>query len=184
MNGRDWHASESAFWFWVFVGAFGGGSPLCGSSPQSGDSGLQSDERSGVHVRFRDHQNHERVCADHAGSGAHVEDVRVAPGFLEALGDGRDAGDFHAGSSEFGAGVYLQVRGSDRSSRNVPQKVVFADSNGEAMTFRFAEGSSLAACTAQSSMNQLERLQMVDAEGWATAEDPCLCGSLAFPGHY
>ena len=69
-------------------------------------------------------------------------------------------------------GYTFKYLGSDRTKRNVPQEVVFADSNGEAMTFRFAEGSSLAACTAQSSMNQLERLQMVDAEGWATVEDP------------
>ena len=69
-------------------------------------------------------------------------------------------------------GYTFKYVGSDRTKRNVPQEVVFADSNGEAMTFRFAEGSSLAACTAQSSMNQLERLQMVDAEGWATVEDP------------
>ena len=55
--------------------------------------------------------------------------------------------------------------GGGQSKTGAPREVVFADSNGEAVTFRFAEGASLAAATAQSAMNQLERLQMVDAEG-------------------
>ena len=62
-------------------------------------------------MRFQDHQDHERVRADHVGSGAHVAAVGGASGFPEALGDGRDAGDFHAGPSESGIGVHLQVRG-------------------------------------------------------------------------
>ena len=62
--------------------------------------------------------------------------------------------------------------GGDRTNRGVPREVVFCNQLGARLHFRFGDGESLAAMEAASTAISTERLQMVDAEGWATAEDP------------
>ena len=62
--------------------------------------------------------------------------------------------------------------GSDRTNRNVPREVVFCNTLGARLHFRFEDGESLATMVAASTAISTERLQMVDAEGWATTEDP------------
>ena len=62
--------------------------------------------------------------------------------------------------------------GGDRTNKNVPREVVFCNQLGARLHFRFGDGESLAAMEAASTAISTERLQMVDAEGWATAEDP------------
>ena len=62
--------------------------------------------------------------------------------------------------------------GGDRTNKNVPREVVFCNELGARLHFRFEDGESLATMVAASTAISTERLQMVDAEGWATAEDP------------
>ena len=62
--------------------------------------------------------------------------------------------------------------GGDRTNKNVPREVVFCNQLGARLHFRFEDGESLATIVAASTAISTERLQMVDAEGWATAEDP------------
>ncbi len=62
--------------------------------------------------------------------------------------------------------------GGDRTNKNVPREVVFCNELGARLHFRFEDGESLATMAAASTAISTERLQMVDAEGWATAEDP------------
>ena len=53
-----------------------------------------------------------------------------------------------------------------------PGEVVFIQRTGQEIHFRFAEGESLGVPDPGVHRELNERLQMVDAEGWATAEDP------------
>ena len=62
--------------------------------------------------------------------------------------------------------------GGDRTNKNVPREVVFCNELGARLHFRFEDGESLATMVAASTAISTERLQMVDAEGWATTEDP------------
>ena len=62
--------------------------------------------------------------------------------------------------------------GGDRTNKNVPREVVFCNELGARLHFRFGDGESLATMVAASTAIRTERLQMVDAEGWATTEDP------------
>ena len=62
--------------------------------------------------------------------------------------------------------------GGDRTNKNVPREVVFCNQLGARLHFRFEDGESLATMVAASTAISTERLQMVDAEGGATAEDP------------
>ena len=62
--------------------------------------------------------------------------------------------------------------GGERTNKNVPREVVFCNQLGARLHFRFEDGESLATMVAASTAISTERLQMVDAEGWATAEDP------------
>ncbi|MGN0857147.1 MAG: RHS repeat domain-containing protein [Candidatus Spyradenecus sp.] len=59
-----------------------------------------------------------------------------------------------------------------QTNKNVPREVVFCNALGARLHFRFEDGESLATMIAASTAIRTERLQMVDAEGWATAEDP------------
>ncbi|MGN0886244.1 MAG: hypothetical protein ACI4RT_04520, partial [Candidatus Spyradenecus sp.] len=59
-----------------------------------------------------------------------------------------------------------------QTNKNVPREVVFCNALGARLHFRFEDGESLAIMIAASTAIRTERLQMVDAEGWATAEDP------------
>ena len=62
--------------------------------------------------------------------------------------------------------------GSDRTKAGVPGEVVFIQRTGQEIHFRFAEGESLGVPDPGVHKELNERLQMVDAEGWATAEEP------------
>ena len=62
--------------------------------------------------------------------------------------------------------------GGDRTNKNVPREVVFCNQLGARLYFRFEDGESLATIVAASTAISTERLQMVDAEGGATAKDP------------
>ena len=62
--------------------------------------------------------------------------------------------------------------GSDRTKAGAPGEVVFIQRTGQEIHFRFAEGESLGVPDPGVHKELNERLQMVDAEGWATAEEP------------
>lgn len=62
--------------------------------------------------------------------------------------------------------------GSDRTNKNKPAEVVFVQRTGQEIHFRFANGESLGIPDPGLHKELNERLQMVDAEGWATCEDP------------
>ena len=62
--------------------------------------------------------------------------------------------------------------GSDRTKAGAPGEVVFIQRTGQKIHFRFAEGESLGVPDPGVHKELNERLQMVDAEGWATAEEP------------
>ena len=62
--------------------------------------------------------------------------------------------------------------GGERTNKKVPREVVFCNQLGARLHFRFKDGESLATMVAASTAIRTERLQMVDAEGWATVEDP------------
>ena len=62
--------------------------------------------------------------------------------------------------------------GSDRTKAGVPGEVVFIQRTGQEIHFRFTEGESLGVPDPGVHKELNERLQMVDAEGWATAEEP------------
>ena len=69
-------------------------------------------------------------------------------------------------------GYSFNALGSDRTSKGVPAAVLFNQSRGEPIRFVFGEGESLGIPDPGVHVDLNERLQMVDAEGWATAEDP------------
>ena len=58
------------------------------------------------------------------------------------------------------------------SDRKTPKEVVFSRSNGEPVHFVFEDGESLGRPDPGRHVKMDERLQMVDAEGWATVADP------------
>ena len=69
-------------------------------------------------------------------------------------------------------GYTFKNLGSDRTSAGAPATVDFAQSKGLLMRFRFPEGSSVGAPLATLRADDDVRLQMVDAEGWATLSSP------------
>ncbi|MGN0857149.1 MAG: hypothetical protein ACI4QJ_07100 [Candidatus Spyradenecus sp.] len=62
--------------------------------------------------------------------------------------------------------------GGERTVNGLPARVVFIQKTGQEVHFRFGEGESLGIPDPGLHKELNERLQMVDAEGWATAEDP------------
>ena len=69
-------------------------------------------------------------------------------------------------------GYSFNALGSDRTSKGVPAAVLFNQAQGEPIRFVFGEGESLGIPDPGVHVELDERVQMVDAEGWATAEDP------------
>ena len=69
-------------------------------------------------------------------------------------------------------GYTLTKLGSDRTTAGAPATVEFAEPTGRTVRFRFAEGSSVGAPLLALPADGNVRLQMVDAEGWATLSAP------------
>ena len=69
-------------------------------------------------------------------------------------------------------GYTLTRLGSDRTSAGAPATVEFAEPTGRTVRFRFAEGSSVGVPLLALPADGNVRLQMVDAEGWATLSAP------------
>ena len=69
-------------------------------------------------------------------------------------------------------GYSFNALGSDRTSKGVPAAALFNQARGEPIRFVFGEGESLGIPDPGVHVDLNERLQMVDAEGWATAEVP------------
>ncbi len=69
-------------------------------------------------------------------------------------------------------GYSFNALGSGRTNRKVPSAVLFNQSRGEPIRFVFKNGESLGIPDPGVHVELNERVQMVDAEGWATAEDP------------
>ena len=69
-------------------------------------------------------------------------------------------------------GYTLMKIGSDRTSAGAPATVEFAEPTGRTVRFRFAEGSSVGTPLLALPADGNVRLQMVDAEGWATLSAP------------
>ena len=69
-------------------------------------------------------------------------------------------------------GYTLMKLGSDRTSAGAPATVEFAEPAGRTVRFRFAEGSSVGVPLLALPADGNVRLQMVDAEGWATLSAP------------
>ena len=109
--------------------------------------------------------------------------VQVGLGKTSVLSDRRDchlaifenaasSSVFTPEALNFVMGYTFSHLGGDRTNKNVPKEVVFVNSLGARVTFRFANGESMATLVPIGSKVSVERLQMVDAEGWATCEEP------------
>ena len=68
--------------------------------------------------------------------------------------------------------TFKRIGNAVMADGSTPKEVVFSHPNGEPVKFVFAEGESLGRPDPGVHVPMDERLQMVDAEGWATAHDP------------
>ena len=68
--------------------------------------------------------------------------------------------------------TFKRIGNAVMADGSTPKEVVFSHPNGEPVKFVFAEGESLGRPDPGVHVPMDERLQMVDAEGWATTHDP------------
>ena len=71
-----------------------------------------------------------------------------------------------------GGYTFKRLGTQNLSDGTTPAEVVLSRKNGEAVHFVFRDGESMAQPDPGVHIKMDERLQMVDAEGWATASDP------------
>ena len=71
-----------------------------------------------------------------------------------------------------GGYTFKRLGTQNLSDGTTPAEVVLSRKNGEAVHFVFRDGESMAQPDPSVHIKMDERLQMVDAEGWATASDP------------
>ena len=69
-------------------------------------------------------------------------------------------------------GYSFMYVGSDQTAAGAPRFVFFAQSAGRTLSFQFADGSSVGVPSPGMYGESKTRLQMVDAEGWATHANP------------
>ena len=69
-------------------------------------------------------------------------------------------------------GYSFMYVGSDQTAAGAPRFVFFAQSAGRTLSFQFADGSSVGVPSPGMYGESKTRLQMVDAEGWATLANP------------
>jgi hypothetical protein len=131
-----------------------------------------------------DQTNCNNCLVDESGVGNECVRVTLALGRTSVLSDRRliqlkifstAASDALSTPAELNVvmGYTFRNPGHLRTSTGAPSTVDFVQENGEKLQFSFAEGSSLGIPTPGLHKADLsERLQMVDANGWATLDAP------------
>ena len=93
---------------------------------------------------------------------------------LKIFADNDSPSIFTAGSlyAVLGGYTFKRLGTQNLADGTTPDEVVLSHENGEPIHFVFKEGESLARPDPGVHIKMDERLQMVDAEGWATTHDP------------
>jgi hypothetical protein len=105
-------------------------------------------------------------------SGAMLPGAALAPGFFNIKIEHPSPEMFTPNRIHYVMGYSLYIHSKWKTSAGLPRHITAINKDGVPIVFQFADDEAVGIPLTEISNNNNHRLMMVDAEGWATDEDP------------